>query len=336
MADIEGNELKIDGNDGDDGSSARQVAVSEADWAEMKTLLDKRYSEIATLLRYNKTKDESIQRLGAEVQKYREGFAFTALRPFINALIALREDCRKSVRDAKQFPLDAEKAKKYIEYLVSDFDEMLTNIGLERKDGSILINGKPLLGQPQPKTAHKEPAIGEKNEGDSSQASTRAEPIKNISELVDYFDESVSAIRLAIEDRNVADRTIQEYIALAARTDAEHYLAMVAPVSRSLYALYDNMCKKSVTSGDEPIARYDELLNYAVDEIEKILTAAGVQIEVTKLDRAFDTQKHKILKTVPTDEETLDRTIVDFYTDCYTCEEKVVYQSKVDVYKFQK
>ena len=103
----------------------QSFAVSETEWTELKSLLDKRYTEIATLLRYNKAKDESIQRLSAEVQKYREGFAFSALKPFINALIALREDCRKSIRDSKQFALDDEKAQKYTEYLISEFEEML-------------------------------------------------------------------------------------------------------------------------------------------------------------------------------------------------------------------
>jgi hypothetical protein len=54
-------------------------SISETEWAELKALLDKRYADIANLLRYNKTKDESIKRLSDEVQKYREGFAFAAL-----------------------------------------------------------------------------------------------------------------------------------------------------------------------------------------------------------------------------------------------------------------
>ena len=313
--------------------------ISETEWAQLKALLDKRYAEIANLLRYNKTKDESIQRLSAEIQKYREGFAFSALKPFVNALITFREDCRKSVRDAKQFALDDEKAKKYIEYLVSGFEEMFSNIGLERNDSSISINGKPLSGLTQPKTPPAQPLAGGQENDEPSQISICAEAVKNTSELIEYLNKSENAIRLALQDRAVLDKTIQEYTALAARTDAEHYLALAAPVSRQLYALYDSISAKSQTagnfSGDALVKLYAVILKEIIKEIEIILTDAGVKIETKTLDDVFDTQKHKLLKTVTTDNEKLDRTIANTYTDCYTFDGKVVYQSKVDVYKFQ-
>jgi molecular chaperone GrpE (heat shock protein) len=312
-------------------------AVSETEWTAVKALLDKRYSEIASLLRYNKTKDESIQRLSSEVQKYRDGFAFSALKPFINALIALREDCRKSVRDANQFALDDEKTKKYIEYLISDFEEMLANIGLERNNNSISINGKPLSGLTQPGVLPVEPLTDEQNDDDSSQTLICGGQIKNMSDLIEYLNNSEAAIRLALQDRAEADKTIREYIALAARTDAEHYFALAAPVSRQLYALYDNISAKSRPaggySGDELIKLYNAVLEKVVSGIEVILNNAGVIIET--LNGVFDTQKHKLLKTILTSDENLDRVIVNAYTDCYTYDGKVVSQSKVDVYKFQ-
>jgi len=320
----------------DTSQTDQSFAVSEAEWAEIKALLDKRYTEIATLLRYNKTKDESIQRLSAEVQKYREGFAFSALKPFINALIALREDCHKSIRDAQQFALDDEKAKKYIEYLVSDFEEMLANIGLERNDNSISINGKPLSGLTQPKVLPAEPT-SEQNNDDTSQTLICTEAVKNVSELFEYLNKSEEAIRLTLQNRAVLDKTIQEYIALAARTDAEHYFALVAPISRQVYTLYDSVATKSKSandcSGDMLINLYHTVLDEIVEKIEVVLTDAGVRIET--LDGVFNTQKHKLLKTIPTNDEKLDRMIANTYTDCYTYDEKAVYQSKVDVYKFQ-
>jgi molecular chaperone GrpE (heat shock protein) len=317
--------------------ATQPFSMSEAEWAEIKALLDKRHAEIAALLRYNKTKDESIQRLSAEVQKYREGFAFSALKPFINTLITLREDCRKSIRDAKQFAPDNEKTKKYIEYLVSDFEEMLANIGLERNDNSISINGKPLSGLTQPKVLPAEPSTDELKRGDSSQTLACAGQIKNISELIEYLNKSESAIRSALLDRATADKTIHEYIALAARTDAEHYFALVTPVSRQLYTLYDSVSVKSQPvsdySGDALIEFYNTILEKIVNGIEVILNDAGVRIEM--LDGFFNTQKHKLLKTIPIRDENLDRVIANTYTDCYTYDGKVVYQSKVDVYKFQ-
>jgi len=306
--------------------------ISGTEWAELKALLDKRYAEIANLLRYNKTKDESIQRLSAEVQKYREGFAFSALKPFVNALIALREDCRKSVRDAKQHPLDDEKAKKHLEYLISDLDEMLSNNGLERNDNSISLNGKQLSLLSQPKAPPAESLTNEQIDGDSS-ISICAETVTNTSELIECLNKSEEAIRLALADRAALDKTVQEYIALAARTDAEHYLALAAPVARQLYALYDGISAEAA-SGGAPIELYKKVLEKVINKAGRILAGAGMEIE-TFDGGVFDTQKNKLVKTIPTDDEKLDRAIAKTYTDCYIYDGKVVYQSKVDVYKFQ-
>jgi molecular chaperone GrpE (heat shock protein) len=312
-------------------------AVSEAEWTEIKTSLDKRYEEIATLLRYNKTREESIRRLSAEVQKYRDGFAYSALKPFINALITLREDCRKSIRDLTQFEFDDEKVRKYVKYLISDFEEMLTNIGLERDGKSISIKGEPLSKLIQPKALPEEPSADERKNDDSFQTLVCAEQIKSMPELIEYLKKSEEAIRSALQDRAVIDKTIQEYGTLAARTDAEHYFALIAPISGQLYKLCDGISDKSQPadgySGDKLIKLYAEVLEDVVNGLGDILIGAGVKTET--LDDIFDPQKHKLLKTVPTDEEARDRTIANRYTDCYTYEEKVIYPSKVDVYKFQ-
>ncbi|MCL2184422.1 MAG: hypothetical protein FWB86_01015 [Treponema sp.] len=309
--------------------------ISEAEWTQLKALLDKRYSEIAALLRYNKTKDESIQKISAEIQKYREGFAYSALKPFIIALIALREDCRKSLRDAKQFALDDEKAKKYIDYLVSDFEEMFSNIGLERNK-EITMNGKPLYTSPR----SEQKLFAEILEGEQKEEETilsNTDKIKNTSELIEYLKNCESAVRLAIQKKSVIDKTLQDYIALASRTDAEHYFALAAPVAKSLYALYDKISEKSkpagTLSGEQLLKLYHDILVETGKGIYVILTEAEVIIETLKGE--FDTQKHKILKTIPTTDESLDRTIVNSYTDCYSFDGKVIYQSKVDVYKLQ-
>ena len=311
--------------------------ITETEWAELKNLLDKRYAEISALLRYNKTKDESIQRLGAEIQKYRDGFAFSALKPFINALITMREDCRKSLRDAKQFNIDEEKAKKYIDFLVFGFEEMLSNTGLERDGDSISINKKPISEFTQPKKTPQE--LTSKENRDESSALIPAEKIKNTLDLIEYLNKCEAAIRVELNERTVIDRTIGEYIALAAHTDAEHYLALAAPAARQLYKLYDKIaasCVKAKESpGNEPVKFYHAVLEDVISGIEVILAGSGMEIETPDSAAAFDAQKHKLLKTIMTNDEKLDRTIANIYTDCYIFEGKVIYQSKADIYKFQ-
>jgi len=300
--------------------------ANEADLATLKELLDNRYAEIATLLRYNKTKDESIKRLGDEIQKYREGFAFSALKPFINALIALREDCRKSIKDAKQYPekFNDENVKKYIGYLVSDFEDMLSNVGLERN----------LTPPPAPAPAETaEPSTEEASEP----LTLRTEPLNSISELVDYLKETEKSIEIAVKDRAIVDKTIQDYIGSAARTDAVHYFALAAPLAKQIYVLFDYISGKAEqaneASGEVLLKLYNEILETISKDIGNILTiTAGMEIDAP--DGDFDTKKHKIMKTVPTDDEKLDRTVANVYTDCYTFDGKVISQSKVDVYKF--
>ena len=317
--------------------NTQSFIISETELSELKTLLDKRYTEIVKLLRYNKTKDESIQRLSGEIQKYREGFAFSALKPFINALISMREDCKKSIRDANKFSLDDEKVNKFIEYLISDFEEMFSNIGLERTDETIKLNGKSLSNFVEIKKQSIDISISEQENNEPSGILINSTQIKNISELIEYLNKMEFSIRQTIQDKSIIDKTIQEYVTLTARTDAEHYFALVAPVSRQVFKLYDNISVKSKTiqsySGDELIKFYHAILDDIVNGIEVVLTNTGLKIETS--NDIFDTQKHKLLKTIPTSDETLDRKIADTYTDCYIYDDKVVYQSKVDVYKFQ-
>ena len=315
-------------------SVERSFLITETEWAELKALLDKRYTEITTLLRYNKTKDESIQRLSAEIQKYREGFAFSALKPFITALITLREDCKKSIRDAEKHGLDEAKAKKFIDFLVSGIEEMISNLGLEREGDSITINGKPLFGLSEPRKL-PEKIIPEENKDDFSVLDNVK--ITNLPELFEYLNKNEKAIRLALNERSVVDKTIAEYITLSARTDAEHYFALVAPIAHAIYGLYDIIYKNSKTisglSSDDIIKLYDKMLCSIVKRTDEILTSAGIIIE--PFEGVFNGQIHKLLRTIPTNDEKLDRTIANTYTDCYAFDEKVIYQSKVDVYKFQ-
>jgi molecular chaperone GrpE (heat shock protein) len=315
----------------------QQFVVSEAEWMEIKTLLDKRYAEIANLLRYNKTREESIQRLSAEVQKYRDGFAYSALKPFITALITLREDCRKSIRELTQFEFDDEKVKKHIKYLVSDFEEMLTNIGLERDGQSIRIKGESLSKLTKPKVLPEEPPTNEQKDDNSTQTLVCGGQIRSMPELIEYLKKSEETIRSTLQDRTMVDKIIQEYGMLAARTDAEYYLAMITPIAVQIYKLCDAISDKSQPadsySGDTLIKLYTEVLDDVVNGLEDILIGAGVKMDT--LGDVFDPQKHKLLKTIPTNEEARDRTVAHKYTDCYAYEEKVIYPSKVDVYKFQ-
>ena len=317
--------------------SETSFIITESEWTSLKSMLDKRYTEITALLRYNKTREESIQKLSNEIQKYREGFAFSVLKPLIMELISFREECRKSVRDSEQYPLDEDKAKKYLNYLVSDFDELMSNIGLERKDDVIYINGKLISEKDSNANKCEETKTTESAVVESANDIMNTINVNDLASLVEYINKIDEIIHNSIKDKSVLDLVIKNYIDIASRTDVENYKSLVAPVARKLFSFYDILTKKAVIndnqSDDETIKQYITLLIEIQEKLEAILVCSGVMVESTNYE--FDTKKHKLLKTIITDDENLNRTIANVYTDCYQYDEKVIYQSKVDVYKYQ-
>jgi len=311
--------------------SGQEFSISETEWLELKALLEKRYSEIASLLRYNKTRDKSIQELSSELQKYREGFAYIALKPFIMALILFREECQKSIRDAKEHGIDDEKAKKYIGYLELDFEEMLSNLGLEKNEKNIILNKKPL-----PDLSSKIlPNVTEKTEDiyiDESEISVNSKPINSLTELVELIEKNDNHIKRILNDKVTSDLIINEYIKLSSRTDAEHYYALAVPVINDIYSLFDKIIRRVKDIKGEFTENYFLIQSETAEEIHRILTKLGTNIET--LDSVFDVKKHKIIKTVEIDDESLDKAIAKVYSDCYMYDEKIIYQSKVDIYKF--
>jgi len=316
-------------------STTPTITVSHEEWSQLKAMLDSRYNDIATLLRYNKTREDTIQRLNNEVQKYREGFAFSALKPFINTLISFREECRKSEREIAQYADTDEKAKKCIDFLVDDYQQMLINIGLERNEGIITINGRPLIEPPTQKQISTPAQTDEQpSEAEATQLA-QAEPISSLPQLIEYLTQTEGTIKHMIADRATVDQTVADLATVVKRTDAEHYLALVSPIVTQLYTLGDKLSELGKSTNLTLQTLYETMLALLINKIEATLINAGVQIESTFLSSSLDTQRHKIQKTVPTTEEGLDRTIAATLTDCYSFEGKVIYQSKVDVYKYQ-
>jgi len=318
----------------EEATEPAETPITAEEWTQLKTNLDKRYTEIATLLRYNKTREDTIQRLNAEVQKYREGFAFSALKPFITTLISFREECRKGEREIAQYADTEEKAKKCIDFLVDDFQQMLINLGLECSDGTITLNGRPLTETPTQKIAPTQQETEQPTE-DAPLPLAQPEPVNTLSALFEYLTHTEGTIKEILEDKATTDQTIHALTLLAKRTDAEYYTALVAPIARQVYTLGDNIPHICKSTDIPPKVLYDNLLTFLIHKLEVILTNAGVQIESTFTSNILDTQKHKIQKTVTTTDEALDRTIANNLTDCYIYEGKVIYQSKVDVYKYQ-
>ena len=79
--------------------------------------------------------------------------------------------------------------------------------------------------------------------------------------------------------------------------------------------------------------KYTQCLEYVIGALEDVLYNGGIKIETDICD-TFDAKRNRLMKAIPTEDPEMDRKIATTYTECYTMNEKIIYPSKVDVYKF--
>ena len=116
------------------------------------------------------------------------------------------------------------------------------------------------------------------------------------------------------------------------------YQVVLYPVVRSFVNVYKELCGRidSVElTEDNATAVYRSELEYTVEKISDVLEKCSVSIDIYVSD-VYDSKKQRILKIVDTDDASLNGSIICRYTDCYMMGDKVIYLSKVDVYKAKK
>lgn len=308
---------------------------------------------ILRAVKVTKNKDAANALLSREIQGYREGFAFKLVRPLCTALIGYREDCRKTLSDVEDFAKDGETVIRYLEFLRSDYEELLSEQGLERtEDGGFELNGENLDDLPrreeQPEEEPAEaPAAKEvadaAPEAETTDAAEAAET-ETAEKTAPTFETLLAAVRDGIAGVERALREIDEKdeAALAAARKSEaidrYYAdAVRLPLFRRMATLYDQLVEKiaeaTETATDAPADAYADVLELLVDESEEILRSAGVEI-ITEIGDEYDIKSSKILRVVPTDDPEKDHHVAKRHTDCYRYEEKILYPAKVDVYKY--
>lgn len=307
---------------------------------------------ILRAVKVTKNKDAANALLSREIQGYREGFAFKLVRPLCTALIGYREDCRKTLSDVEDFAKDGETVIRYLEFLRSDYEELLSNQGLERtEDGGFELNGENLDDLPRrEEKPEEEPAAAPPAEEAAPEAETtgaagtaEAEPAEEAA-AAPTFETLLAAVRECFAAVEKALREVDEKdeAALAAARKSEaidrYYAdAVRLPLFRRMATLYDQLVEKiaevTETAADAPADAYADVLELLVDESEEILRSAGVEI-ITEIGDEYDIKSSKILRVVPTDDPEKDRHVAKRHTDCYRYEEKILYPAKVDVYKY--
>jgi molecular chaperone GrpE (heat shock protein) len=224
---------------------------------------------------------------------------------------------------------------------------MNENLGIKKDENAIYINGVPINNHVKEKIIISDFDESEENNIDYAFNNT---DINDLQSLIETLENNDKCLKDEINKFAKKDDTIKELINIANRTDAEYYYALVAPVINQIFNVFeevkfsyenkdifidkhpikDDLCE---IPNSQEIKFYFALLTFLIDKIELILTQAGTSIENPE---ELDKLKHKIIKTINTDDENLDRKIAKIYSDCYIYDSKIIYHSKVDVYKFQK
>ncbi len=296
-----------------------------------KVLLDGHFQNLRSLIKYTKTKDETIQKLSGELQKYREDYCAKSFKSIATLLISFREDCRKSLSELGSFELTLEKAKKFISFLCDDYEELLSNAGCEEDDGEWSFNGKPLSFEERSEV--KFPAlfaaeeISEKEvlpEGDSMEA---------------YLADAEDKIRRILASNEKLDKCLKDYCTLSTVIEQDVVLLSIYPPVRKMVSLYGKtrqiaeQCLEEINE-ENMTEHYRSVLTFLVERLEDILLCGGVTVDTT-VDDTFDTKKNRLIKAVITEDAALDRKIAKQYTECYLMNGAVLAPAKVDVYKYQ-
>lgn len=299
---------------------------------EYKTVLDAHFQNLRALIKYTKTKDETITKLSNELQKYREDYCAKSFKSIASMVISYREDCKKSLDDIARFEFTIDKVKKFMSFLADDYMEMLSNIGCEEED-AWLFNGKPLF-LTEEREAVKFPAVFELCEED--EAACDLGPIYDVKE---YLAGAEECIKKTLANNEKLDKCLKDYAKLSTAIEEDVVLLYVMPAVRRLVNLYKSFSEKVNTAleglnEENMLEEYGACLTFIVEKLEEVLLFGGVKIYTT-CDDMVDTRRNRIIKTVITNDPAMDRKIARQITDCYVVNDVVMYPAKVDVYKYQ-
>lgn len=298
----------------------------------LASLIDGHFLAIRNLLKFNKDKDANVSKLTGALQTYRDGLENKYFKSIALDLIGYREDCKKSVREFKDRGLTVAEAKKYLNYLVYDYEDLLENLNVRVEDGKVYFNNKPIDAGFDKKIKTCE--IGE--------FVLPAEPVlenKTLDGVTEYLKKVENYITEVLKCNAGLDNILKVYIDNSLLYEEGVHQLMVYPVIGCIAKLY--LSTKAQT--EEKIAALTEenatqsfidCSNVLIDALEELLLKCTVTIDGEVSD-TYDPLKHRLLKIIYTDNPEENGKIVERYTDCYMMETKVIYPQKADVMKYQ-
>lgn len=323
-----------------DDQSTLEFKIEIVDYREFKNLLVSYYDGLSRLIRINRLKDEAIAKLTKEVQMHREGMVSKLVKPLCLSIINLREDYKKTLREIDNFAKSSQDVLKYCGYILSDIEDLLAEQNVVLREDDFYLDNIAVAEQ-VPRKCHSNIQDLEKNEREL-----------NVSEsLNNDMEQSFDGVLAFIANKNeelknllslnqTSDSNMAMYVNIVSSIDDNYSDAILLPLYKSLIEAY-NSVKRMIAIIETDISeenkeeKYSLVLHLILDKLESILLIAGVSIR-TEITDNYDMSTSRILRVVPTEDQTLDQKVAKRHTDCYVLEDKIICPFKVDVYKFKK
>lgn len=308
-----------------------KVEAPEFDFQDIKTHLDTHFLNLRNLIKYTKEKDSNINKLNIELQKYRDGVEPILFKSIAMALISFREDCKKSMRDMQSYQKQVAEIDKLLRYLVLDYEDLLMNIGLELVDDEYKYQGKSIYVKDVEFKVFDEVAM------EQLDSEVTAQSISSTEDLLRYLQSVESEIKSILQNNAIQDQIVGKYIQQASAYENGIWNIVLHPVLRKLIGSFEKTKAnvesiKALLTDDNCNQEYINVLDCVSLELGELLVECRVFIEPV-VDTQYDPKKHRILKILPTEDESLSGQIANVYSDCYTMEGKVIYPAKIDVLK---
>lgn len=299
---------------------------------ELIAKIDAHFLNVRNLLKFNKDKDENINKLTTELQGYRDGIGSKLFKSIALNLIGFREDCKKSVREFKDRGLSVDESKKYLEYLVYDFEDLLANLNIAVKGEEVYYNNKSV-------SAGFDGKITACNIDEYILPETPELTSNDERGVVQYLVDIENYIIEVLKSNSNLDKLLKVYIENSALYEQGIHQVVLYPVINRIGRLYNEL-KADVEqyiqslNGDNTTDSFVACSEKSIEKIDSILTNCSVTIESFVSDR-YDPQKHRLLKVIYSENQDENGKIANIYSDCYLMDGRVIYPQKVDVIKYK-
>lgn len=298
----------------------------------LAALIDGHFLAVRNLLKFNKDKDANVSKLTTALQTYRDGLENKYFKSIALNLIGYREDCKKSVREFKDRGLTAAEAKKYLNYLVYDYEDLLENLNVRVEGEKVCYNNKPIDAGFDKKIKTCE--IGEFVLPDAPVLEE-----KSLDGVTEYLKKVENYIAEVLKCNAGLDNVLKVYIDNSLLYEEGVHQLMVYPVVGCIAKLYlstKSQVKEAIAALTEENATqsFVNRSNTLIDALEELLLKCTVTIDGEVSD-TYDPLKHRLIKIIYTDNPEENGKIANRYTDCYMMETKVIYPQKADVMKYQ-